>query len=201
MAAVLQIWEARMWAPRLAASLGAETLISGHPDHGVRAQPDEMAGAVEKLVVPTGREASVWADSELSAAAEGLEEEPGVLSASYEPDGLTVDVAFGEVPSRCQVLNHAKHPFYGSGLLALQAFPLAPQTEAEGAGLALAFNEIELAREPLGYGFGSYAWRDQRMYFITFLPNALYRMGLLPNLVASCAQRARSLHSVLSQAE
>jgi hypothetical protein len=201
MAAVLQIWEARMWAPRLAASLGAETLISGHPDRGVRAQPDEMAGAVESLVVPTGRDASVWADAELAAAAQGLEDEPGVLSASFEPDGLTVDVAFGDVPSRCQVLNGAKHPFYGSGLLVLQALPLAPQTEPEGAGLALAFNGIELASEPLGYGFGSYAWRDQRMYFISFLPNALYRVGLLPNLVASCAQRGRSLHSILSQAE
>ncbi len=201
MAAVLQVWEARTWAPRLAASLGARTLITGHPDRGVRAQPDEMAGAVEKLVLPTGREASVWADSELSAAAPGLEEVSGVLSASYQPDGLTVEVAFGDVASRCQILNGAKHPFYGSGLLVLQAFPLAPQTEAEGAGLALAFNDIELAREPLGYGFGSYAWRDQRMYFITFLPNALYRMGLLPNLVASCAQRSRSLHSVLSRAD
>ena len=124
-----------------------------------------------------------------------------MLSATFAPDGLTVDVAFGDVPSRCQILNGAKHPFYGSGLLVLQALPLAPQTEAEGAGLALTFNGIELAREPLGYGFGSYAWRDQRMYFISFLPNALYRMGLLPNLVASCAQRARSLRSILSQAE
>jgi hypothetical protein len=201
MAAVLQIHEARMWAPSLAASLGAESLISGHPGRGVRVQPDEMAGAAEALVMPTGREASVWSDSELEAAVQLLEEEPGVLSSSFNPDGLTVDVAFGEVPSRCQVLNHVKHPLYGSGLLVLQALPLAPQTEPEGAGLALAFNGIELAREPLGYGFGSYAWRDQRMYFISFLPNALYRMGLLPNLVASCAQRARSLHSVLSQAE
>ena len=201
MAAVLQVFEARMWAPRLAASLGAETLISGHPDRGVRAQPDEMAGAVEKLVMPTGRDASVWADAELAAAVKGAGEEPGVLAVSLEPDGLTVDVAFGEAPSRCQILNGVKHPFYGSGLLVLQALPLAPQTESEGAGLALAFNGIELAREPLGYGFGSYAWREQRMYFISFLPNALYRQGLLPNLVASCAQRARSLHSVLSQAE
>ncbi len=201
MAAVLQISEARMWAPRLAASLGAATLISGHPSHGVRAQPDEMAGAVEKLVMPTGRDTSVWSDAELAAASKGLEEEPGVISSSLEPDGLTIDVAFGDVPSRCQVLNGVKHPFYGSGLLVLQALPLAPQTEPEGAGLALAFNGIELAREPLGYGLGSYAWREQRMYFISFLPNALYRMGLLPNLVASCAQRARSLHSILSQAD
>ena len=81
------------------------------------------------------------------------------------------------MPSRCQILNGVKHPFYGSGLLVLQALPLAPPTESEGAGLALAFNGIELAREPLGYGFGSYAWRDQRMYFISFLPNALYRHG------------------------
>ena len=36
------------------------------------------------------------------------------------------------------------------------------------------------------------------MYFISFFPNAVYRRGLLASLVASCAQRARSLHTVLS---
>ena len=39
------------------------------------------------------------------------------------------------------------------------------------------------------------------MYFISFFPNALYRRGVLPNLVVSCAQRARSLHTVLSRAD
>ena len=35
------------------------------------------------------------------------------------------------------------------------------------------------------------------MYFISFFPNALYRRGVLPNLVVSCAQRARSLRGLL----
>ncbi|HTX71131.1 MAG TPA: hypothetical protein VMH50_18550, partial [Thermoleophilia bacterium] len=66
---------------------------------------------------------------------------------------------------------------------------------------ALALNEIELSRAPLGYGFGSYAWRGERIYFISFLPNALYRAGLLPSLVASCARRAGSLHPLVSAPE
>ena len=37
------------------------------------------------------------------------------------------------------------------------------------------------------------------MYFISFFPNALYRRGLLASLVASCAQRARSLNTILAR--
>ena len=200
MAAVLQVGEARALAPRLATLLGAETALSGHPEHGVRAQPDEMADAVESLVIPTGKGPSVWPAGELAHAAAAVGKERGVISASAETDGIAVEVSFGDLPSRCQVLTGARHPLYGAGLLLLQQLPLAPPTEPEGAGFALALNGIELAREPFGYGLGSYAWRDERMYFISFFPNALYRPGLLPHLVASCAQRARSLHAVLSQA-
>lgn len=201
MAAVLQIEEARAIAASLAGGLGAESAISGHPARGVRALPDEMAGAVEALVVPTGRRTSVWSPVELQAAAGEIVKVPGVTSLAPEPGGLTADIAFGDLPSRCQVLADVPHPRYGSGLLLLHQFPMAPPTEPEGAGLALALNEIELSRAPLGYGFGSYAWRGERIYFISFLPNALYRAGLLPSLVASCARRAGSLHPLVSAPE
>ena len=202
MAAVLQVGEARVLGPHLAMQLGAETDISGHPDHCLRAQPDELAGAVDARVIPTGKGASVWSPQEFLGVARELEAQPGVISAAAEPEGLTMDVPFGQLPpSRCQLLSGARHPRYGAGLLLLQQLPLAPPTEPEGAGFALALNAIELTREPFGYGFGSYAWRDERMYFLSFFPNALYRPGLLLNLAASCAQRARSLDSVLGQAD
>jgi hypothetical protein len=199
MASVLQIGEARAMAPQLATRLGAEVAISGHPEHGLRAQPDEMAGVVESLVVPTGRGPSVWAAEPFEDAVKDFLTAP--LSAAPDGDGFIAEVGFGDVSSRCQVLPGARHPVYGAGLLILQQFPLSPPTEPEGAGFALALNDIELEREPLGYGFGSYAWRDQWMYFISFFPNALYRRGLLASLVASCAQRARSLHTIVTRSD
>ena len=196
MAAVLQIGEARMLAPQLATQLGAEVAISGHPEHGLRAQPDEMADAIASLVIPTGKGGSVWAAEQFESAVEDrCRDRSGV--GSPDGDGFHVEVAFGDVPSRCQFLPGARHPVYGAGLLIMQQLPLTPPTEPNGARFALALNAMELASEPLGYGFGSYAWRDQWMYFVSFFPNALFRRGLLPNLVVSCAQRARSLRGLL----
>ena len=200
MAAVLQIAEARGLASHLAGRLGADTAISGHPGRGVRAVPDEMVDAVNKLVVPTGRRESVWSPAELQTAAAALDKDPAV-SVAAAPGGFTMDLPFGDLPSRCQVLSDVPHPWYGSGLLLLQQFPVAPPTESTGAGLALTLNGIELSREPLGYGFGSYAWRNERMHFISFFPNASYRPGLVPHLAASCAQRARSLGVMMSESE
>jgi hypothetical protein len=200
MAAVLQIGEARMLAPQLATQLGAEVALSGHPDHGLRAVPDEMAGVIESLIIPTGNGPAVWGSEEFEKAVREYLSEPVKISATPDGDGYIVEVPFGDVSSRCQILPGARHPLYGTGLLMVQQLPLSPPTEPEGAGLALALNEIELSREPLGYGFGSYAWMDQWMYFVSFFPNASYRPGMLPNLVASCAQRARSLPGILAQA-
>jgi hypothetical protein len=197
MAAVLQIGEARMLAPQLATQLDAEVAISGHPDHGLRAQPDEMADAIESLVIPTGKGGSVWGAEEFESAVRESVSGPVAVSASPDGDGFHVEVPFGDVPSRCQVLPGTGHPVYGAGLLIMQQLPVTPPTDAEGAGFALALNAIELSQEPFGYGFGSYACRDRCMYFISFFPNALYRRGVLPNLVVSCAQRARSLRGLL----
>ena len=170
--------------------LGAEVAISEHPDHGLRAQPDEMANATDKLVVPTGSGAP-------RSAAEPFEEAvKEFLSAARgcaDGDGFVAEVAFGDVSSRCQVLPGTRHPVYGAGLLILGA---ASPTPAEpGCRFALALNDIELTREPLGYGFGSYAWRDGWMYFISF--EAVYGAGPTASLVASCAQRGASIRSAL----
>jgi hypothetical protein len=196
MAAVLQIGEARTLASELATRLGAEVAISGHPDHGLRAHPDEMADAVTSLVVPTGRGPSVWAAEPFEDDVKDLLTAPP--SVAPDGDGFIAEVAFGDASSRCKFLVGTRHPVYGAGLLVMQQFPLSPPTESEGAGFALALNDIELVHEPLGYGFGSYAWSDQWMYFISFFPNALYRRGLIASMLASCAQRARSLHSILA---
>jgi hypothetical protein len=201
MAAVLQIAEAATLGPQLAARLGAQTAISGHPDRGVRALPDEMAEAATRLVIPTGRRESVWQAAELQMAAAELHTSPDVLEVNLSTGGFVADVPFGDLPSRCHVLADVPHPRYGSGLFVLQQFPIAPPTEAAGAGLALTFNEIELSREALGYGFGSYAWRGERLHFISFVPNAAYRPALVPHLAASCAQRARSLSILMAESE
>ena len=82
MAAVLQIGEARMLAPQLATQLGAEVAFSGHPDHGLRAVPDEMAGAIESLIIPTGNGPAVWGSEEFEKAVREYLSEPVTISAT-----------------------------------------------------------------------------------------------------------------------
>jgi hypothetical protein len=75
--------------------------------------------------------------------------------------------------------------------------PVVAAGMAPGAGgLTVEFADAvsnHMQRPPslggLGYGFGSYHYARGVLRFRTFLPNALYRRGLLPNLYYSCAGR------------
>jgi hypothetical protein len=59
--------------------------------------------------------------------------------------------------------------------------------------LALSLNAATLTREQSGYGLGSYVYTDGAVHFSGFVPNALYKPGLLRNLFASCAARAQRM--------
>jgi hypothetical protein len=119
--------------------------------------------------------------------------QPPALLGSAGGAGFTVEFPYGDESSLCQAMGDQPHPRYGNGLFLLQSFPVSGMSKADGAKLALSINEIELTQRPLGYGFGSYAYRDGTLHFTSFFPNALYRPRLLPNIYFSCAQRAREM--------
>jgi hypothetical protein len=93
------------------------------------------------------------------------------------------------------------HPIYGNGLLLIQSFPVSDCSAIEGIRLALSLNNEELTQRPSGYGFGSYYYRDRMIHFTSFLPNAAYRTGLLPNLYFACAGRAKQMSVRLRNAD
>lgn len=107
--------------------------------------------------------------------------------------GFTVEFPYGDQSSLCQAMGNQPHPRYGNGLLVLQSFPFAAHSDADGAKLALSLNAAELASKPSGYGFGSYAYRDDTIHFASFFPNATYKPGFLPNIYFASAQRARDM--------
>ena len=197
-AAVLQIGEARILGTELASVLHAEEAISGPKGRGVRPVPDEMADVISSLIAPLGREASRWRAPEFQRVVDDFLQQPPALRATSGGAGFTVEFPFGERTSLCQVGANDAHPRYGNGLFLLQSFPSREPSDAAGVRLALSMNEEELSRRPLGYGFGSYAFRDGKLHFTAFLPNAMYRPGLLPNIYCSCAQRARALEQRLA---
>ena len=138
-----------------------------------------------------GESPSAWTDAELRELPY-----PAVVGAG----GVSVEFPFGERTSLCRLLTDQPHPLYGNGLLVLQSFPVGPKdlgqatdSEADGVKLALSLNAADLTHRVTGYGFGSYVWADGAIHFTAFLPNALHKPGLLPNLYFSCAARAQAM--------
>lgn len=200
-AAILQIGEARILGPELAKVLGAEEALSGPPGCGMRLEPDEMAEAIETMIAPMGSQPSRWAPAEFQEAVERHMQQPPALLATCGGAGFTVEFPFGKQSSLCEIMADQPHPRYGNGLFLLQSFPIAGKSDLEGTRLALATNTIELTERPFGYGFGSYVYRDNALHFTSFLPNTVYRPGLLGNLYFSCATRAREMSIRLAGAD
>lgn len=199
MAAALQVGEARIMGPELASMLGCEVATSAHPESGPRPVPDEMAEVIAELVAPCGQGPSQWAQEEFSAVAGQCSNLPSVIAASARGAAMTAEFVCGDASSSCQLLaDAAPHPRYGNGLLVLQHIPASAVSEDDGYLLALRRNERELTRELLGYGFGSYCYRDGSLYFVSFYPNVLYRPGLLVNILLACGMRALRLGGPVS---
>lgn len=194
-AAVMQIAEARLLGPDLAAALGARPAVSAHPRSGLRGVPDEMLFA-SQVFVAEGRQPCQWPESAFTEAVAYMMRPPSV-GASSGGQGFTVEFPFGSRSSLCQVIGDQPHPLYGNGLLVLQRFPFPGASPAEGAEFALRLNSAELRTHPTGYGFGSYVYDDvydsATLCFTGFVPNSLHRQVALPNLYFSCAARAQAM--------
>lgn len=190
-AAVTQLAEARAMAPVLAEAIGALPATSEHPERGVRTVPDQMAFAANVLA-QMGEEPCAWSVAEFRDV---VGRHMGDLRAPtvVGTDGITVELPFGDRTSLCRMLSDQPHPLYGNGLLLLQSFPVEVESESEGVKLALSCNAADLTRHLTGYGLGSYVWADGMIHFTAFVPNALHKPGLLPNLYFSCAARGQAM--------
>ena len=193
MAAALQLGEAFFVAPALAGMLGAELAVSGHPQNGVRPEPDELVVVVPQLVIPQGRETARWTAEEFRDAFGEDAGEDFACPQYLDGNALVFNYALGDREVTCHLRGDVAHPGYGHGLLFLQSFGDLPGSEADGVRLALALNELELVTEPRGYGFGSYCWRDGQLFFSAFFPNAMHDAVSLRNLFMSCVARAKAM--------
>lgn len=191
-AAVTQLAEARIMAPVLAESVGALPATSEHPENGLRTVPDEMSFAAG-IFAKSGDQPCAWPETEFRDAVGQVMNRPPALNPVSGGHGFTVEFPFGDKTSLCQVLGDHPHPLYGNGLLVLQRFPVEADSEADGVRLALSLNAADLTRELTGYGFGSYVYSDGTIHFTGFVPNALYKPGLLKTLYHSCASRAGAM--------
>ena len=197
-AAVLQLDAATSLAEAFAIAARGEVAVSGHPVNGLRSQPDEMAGIVRSMVLPLGNALSGWQADEFEMVCESLMQSPPALFANPGAAGLPVEFPFGEISSLCQMHGDQPHPVLGNGLAIRQSFPVALDDSKAGPALAMMLNRQELLKSISGYGFGSFHFSLGMIQFSSFLPNAVYKPGLLENLYYGCAGRAIELSEILA---
>ncbi|MBU3707201.1 MAG: hypothetical protein FGM50_11065 [Mycobacterium sp.] len=192
-AAVAQLAEVPLYGEEFDERHGGCFAVSGHPQLGVRMEPDEMINAAMQVFPVEGAEPLRLRDADFEAAVGDHMMAPPSLGASAGGLGLTVEFPYGSASSLCEFIGDQPHPLYGNGLLIVQRFPYRTPDEAAGIRLALEFNRADLTENPAGYGFGSYVYLDDMICFNSFIPNVLVHEGLLANLYYSCAARAASM--------
>lgn len=198
-AAMLQILEAQNLAPMVAERAGVESAESGHPENGIREEPDELIGGFAATLEGAGAEESRWRAPEFQSAVDLYMQQAPALLASSGGAGLTVEFPYGDFSSLCQFKGDEAHPILGNGLLLRQTFPFHNLEENKTTHAALEMNRGELSKCRSGYGFGSYRHDGRCLHFTCFIPNAAYRAGFLPSLYFACAARAQALSAVFTK--
>lgn len=196
-AAMVQILDARRFGDAFA-DLGWSPAVSPHPESGLRIEPDELVEGVEGLLASTGKVPSRWEEDELAYTLERFMQQPPCLLANGGGLSLTAEFPYGDFSSLLRVHANQEHPGLGSGLLLTQHFPDKVRKEGEGTFEALDLNHAMYAGAPIdsplgcgyGFGFGSFCYREGCVCFTSFLPNAAYRSGLLPNAYFASLSRA-----------
>lgn len=193
LASIIQIGEVSIMSSALAEALDASESLTGHPQNGVRPNPDELTCAIADFIAPLGELPCRWTEKEFENLEKEIEQPPALL-ATRSGMSLTAEFPYGKTKSSlCEIMGLQPHPRYGNGLFVLQSFPIGEISQSDGILLALMLNEKELTETPFGYGFGSYAYREGNIHFTSFFPNAMYKPGFLLNLYYSCGMRAKKM--------
>jgi hypothetical protein len=196
-ASAMQIYEAKNMGAEMAKLLNAKEHVTGHPKHGIRPVPDEMAFLVEHLIAPFGEMPCKWPEREFQDVVNRYMQSPPAYGAKSNGPEFTVAFPCGDQWSICGVSEH-RHPRYGNGILLLQSSPVNGLANPKGIRFALDLNGTELGKRPAGYGFGSNSYIDDMITFTCFLPNIVYKPGFLPNLFFSSALRAHEMALIIT---
>ena len=198
-AAILQLAEVQVFAEEIAENHGGELAVSGHPESGIREDPDEMMYAAARIFGEANREPLRLQEKDFDDLVTQYMMQPPSVGATGGGLGLTVEFPYGDAESSlCQFLGDQDHPLFGNGLLIIQRFPYRAPTEADGIRLALEFNREDLTEIAMAYGFGSYYYVDDMICFTGFIPNLLLRDVVAPSMYFSCANRARLMSGRLT---
>lgn len=153
-----------------------------------RNEPDGILEVADQIFIPAGANQSRWAGSdEFDRFAERYGKTEGCI-ANGDTSGLTAEVPFGHDTALIQCWTDQAHPKLGNGLLVTMQLPIVDQEEQHTVAVEdLNFFEARAWTEVPQLG----CWhmrqtasdRGKVAAHSTFIPNALYRPGLVQNFV------------------
>ena len=175
-----------------------EMLGGGQPafeDGRKREELDDILEVADQIFAPAGVQQSRWRGSdEFAIFAENFGRSEDCF-ANGDPTGLTAEVPFGNGSALIQCMTDQAHPQLGNGLLVTLQLPHNATDQADGGAAALNFFEARAWTEVPNLG----CWHSRDTgsargtvpAHSTFIPNALYRPGLIQNFVFWEVGRAR----------
>jgi hypothetical protein len=208
----VQVADAHVKAEGLARLLGGEADVSVHPRSGPRPEPDDLLNLIATVFAPEGAGASPWADTDFKAAAD-MSPRPWVL-ATTGAGGMTAEFPFsGDRPAAVAgrpetalltASSTERHPQLGSGLLLRLQLPINFSRQ-EGSQLAGMLNALEMTEESGTHALGAWCLGPtppgrpdaHPVTFVSFVPAAAYRKGLLDVLALDMAIRTRWVSRLL----
>lgn len=175
-----------------------EMLGGGQPafeDGRKREELDDILEVADQIFVPAGARPSRWNGSDEFATFAQLFGKSEDCFANGDQTGLTAEVPFGSGSALIQCSTNQAHPQLGNGLLVTLQLPHNATDQADGGVAALNFFEARAWTEVPNLG----CWhlrntgsdRGTVPAHSTFIPNALYRPGLIQNFVLWEMGRAR----------
>jgi len=199
-AIALQAADAHIKADSLAAMLKAQLDETHHPTSGRRQERDDMLNVISGFFVPSGLGASAFTEEDFATALK-MAPPPWVM-ANGGGSGLTAEFPFPGCRPPTALLTvgaEARHPQLGSGALMLLKLPISLSTEG-AAMVANALNMSEAREWTRSHMLGGWCL-DPDLHgitFVSFVPSAIRRIGLLETLVYSMAHRARWANEFLA---
>lgn len=208
----LQVTDAHIKADGLARMLGGEPDVSAHPRSGPRPEPDDILNVIATVFAPGSTGPSPWTEADFTATSE-MTPRPWVL-ATAGAGGMTAEFPFtGNLPAvvaggpetaLLTASSTERHPQLGSGLLLRLQLPFNVSQE-EGSNLAWMLNALETIEETNTHTLGAWCLGPtppgrpdaHSVTFVSFVPAAAYRKGLLDVLAMDMAIRTRWVASTL----
>jgi hypothetical protein len=173
-----------------------------HPVQGPRTTPDDMLNAIDVVFRRHGAKPSLFANASEFKQAEQFARQVGLFTLGSSEGGIAVESAFGDGDTALVQLDpRPTHPLLGTGLLA--TLQLLPPGAEDPWAVAAALNRREWSGQMRrGQGFG--AWcvplngPSGLVAHVSFLPNALFREGVVRDTVESQVLRAQWADQVLA---